>query len=192
MNSPYYLLFDFETTGIGFFKQQRAIQLAWMICNDKLQIFEKKNFFISEQTEINTNFHTDLSIDFLNKNGKKIEHVLNIFLEDIEVIIKNNGKLVAHNIDFDLSILFNEIRLSEIKYNRNMLDLMNYSFCTMVNSVNLCKINSHAFNGKKYPRLVELYKHFFKKNPQVELHKADNDVEILYACLYEIRKIRKI
>ena len=45
---PYYLLFDFETTGIGPLKTQRAIQLAWSVLDSNFKIIENKSFFISE------------------------------------------------------------------------------------------------------------------------------------------------
>ena len=32
-----YLLFDFETSGIGDFKKQKALQLAWQLCDSQMQ-----------------------------------------------------------------------------------------------------------------------------------------------------------
>ena len=186
---PYYLLFDFETTGIGPLKTQRAIQLAWSVLDSNFKVIENKNFYISEIKEINTNFHKTLTTDFLNENGKKIKWVLYEFISNIEIIIGNRGKLVAHNIDFDLSILFNEIRQCNINYGRTFNELLNRSYCTMMNSINICNIKSHNFNGLKYPRLVELYRHFYKKEPEIELHHAQNDVKILHACLIKLFNI---
>ena len=39
-----YLIFDFETDGLGNFKTQRAIQLAWIIADENYNIIERKQY----------------------------------------------------------------------------------------------------------------------------------------------------
>ena len=54
-------------------------------------------------------------------------------------------------------------------------------FCTMKSTTNLCKIKTHA-GSNKYPKLIELYKFLHNKDPELILHEASNDVEVLYRC----------
>ena len=43
-------------------------------------------------------------------------------------------------------------------------------------------------NGNKYPRLSELYTFLYKKEPDLKLHEASNDVEILRKCCFKLFK----
>lgn len=184
-----YLFFDFETTGIGKpINKQRAIQLSWLLCNNNLEKINIKNYYINNITELNTDFHKNISINFLNKVGKNIKEVLEIFIKDLNKVILEGGKIIAHNIEFDLKILENECKLNNIE-----IDIDKYKkciYCTMKESINICNIKSLTHEGQnKYPKLIELYKHFFNKEPELQLHNAVNDVEILWLCYKELSKI---
>ena len=184
-----YLFFDFETTGIGKpITSQRAIQLSWLLCNNNLEKIYTKNYYINNITELNTEFHKNISINFLNKIGKDIKEVLELFIKDLNKILLNNGKIIAHNIDFDMHILENECKISGINIDINKYK--NFLYCTMKNSVEICKLENKNHAGKnKYPKLLELYTHFYKEEPEIQLHNAVNDVEILWRCYKELYKL---
>ena len=177
------LIFDFETDGIGDFKTQRAIQLAWIITDDQYNILEEKSYYIKGVKEINTNFHKNITINILDKKGTELRYVMIYFLDRIHKIINNKGKLIAHNISFDINILKNELKILGF----GEIDVSDYLYCTKKKTVNLCKLPLEGRKYYKYPRLSELYYHLFRRNPPLELHDAMNDTKILYECCKELK-----
>ena len=79
----------------------------------KNQIFHdilyEKSYYIKGVDEINTNFHKNLTVKFIEENGYDAEYVFKEFVNDILQIKCNNGHFVAHNFSFDSKILYNEI-----------------------------------------------------------------------------------
>lgn len=181
------IFFDFETTGIGCFNKQRAIQIAWIISNKHLDYLYSKKFYIKGATEINTDFHKNITIEKLEKEGEDPYKVLNLFLSEIKKVIKTDGKIIAHNIDFDINILFNELTILDIPYDRN--EILNACFCTKKNSINVCKLLPKINGQYKFPKLSELYQFLFKRLPEVELHDAFNDTHILFRCYKKLKKL---
>lgn len=186
-----YILFDFETTGIqeSDGSPQRAIQLAWMILDPAFNIVSVSNYFIKGQQNINTDFHRPpITADYLNIYGRSPLEVIPLFLQDVEYVLGNNGYLVAHNIDFDYKVLINEIKHelgSDYTIDQNRL------LCTMKMSIDVCKLpkRQKLYNNQsqyKWPKLIELYRHFYKEDPKEELHDALNDVIILKACFEKL------
>ena len=188
MTSKIYLLFDFETSGVGAdFKKQRAIQLAWMTVEKDGEIFHELNkhsFLIKGITDINKDFHGEhLTVDMLDKHGDDGTFVYNIFLKDLQKVIDSGGKLVAHNIDFDFDILYREMTIYSLENKVDWVSIRrNNLLCTMKKSVKICKLTKEGYPGFKYPRLYELYRHYFGKLPETKLHLAHNDVDVMYDC----------
>ena len=106
-----YLLFDFETSGIGDFKRQKALQLAWQLCDSEMQTLETHSYYFNDISEWNTDFHKDITSEFMKKNSKDPKLILNLFLTHCCIIFSNEGQLIAHNISFDFQILKNECTL---------------------------------------------------------------------------------
>ena len=180
---PKNLIFDFETDGIGDFRTQRAIQLAWIITDSEYNILDEKVYFIKGVKKINTDFHKHITVELLNKKGLDLENVIIFFLDKIHKIINNKGKIIAHNASFDVNILKNEIKHLGFP----QIDLSNYIYCTKKNTVNLCKLPIKGKHYYKFPKLIELYFHLFGKNPDIRLHDALNDTKILYECCKELK-----
>lgn len=175
-----YIIFDFETSGLGNFKTQKAIQLAWTIVNhDYQQTSAPFSFYFNDVSKINTDFHTNLTVNKIKKLGVDPTFILNHFLKDCSEVIKNNGLIIAHNIDFDFNILKNECFKQKIDFPFDIMQ--SHLFCTMKTTTKLCKIKTHA-GLNKYPKLIELYKFLHNTIPQLKLHEASNDVEVLYRC----------
>ena len=184
-----YLLFDFETSGLGNFKTQKALQLAWQLCDEKMNTIETHSYYFNDISEWNTEFHKNITQEFLSKNSDNPRLILNLFIYHIFSVYSNNGKIIAHNISFDFQIFKNECQLNNILYNNFNSDftvntIENISYCTMLNSTDLCGIPKTHGYGNKYPRLSELYTFLYKKEPDLTLHEASNDVEILRRCCY--------
>jgi DNA polymerase III alpha subunit (gram-positive type) len=181
-----YLFFDFETTGIGKFSKQKPIQLAWLVCNEEMCIQKQENYYIKGNNELNTDFHKNLTLEFLEKNGYELELVLTKFLKDIASILNSpeKGFIFAHNISFDRNILINSFSDCGLS---NLFDISEFdkkSFCTMKFGKDLCKIPV----GKiyKYPKLVELYVFLFDNPPVEVLHEAMGDVIVLFNCVKKL------
>lgn len=112
--------------------------------------------------------------------------------------------IVAHNVNFDVHILLNELHrlgtdnaTNAIRHILNLLSL-GRCICTGELSKDICKLeykskfkpisnaNSNLENKKiksyKMPKLVELYKHFYGCEFE-DAHSAEGDVRALLKCL---------
>jgi len=192
------LFFDFETTGINttnssesfqtLLRKQRAIQLAWIIVDKSYNHEATKNYYISGHKEINEEFHKSLSVDFLNESGHDAKMVLEEFLADIQYMRSVEGLLVGHNIDFDLTILRNELvsldmMTDDVTELLDYFDSPHHHYCTMKQSIDLCKLSKYGQNiSYKYPKLIELYRYLFLEEPHEDLHDALNDTEVTKRC----------
>ena len=176
-----FIFFDFETDGIGDFRKQKAIQLAWYFhdYNSKKQA-RVKSFYFDNVTKINTDFHKDLTVSKIRKISTNSKLILQSFLEDVKEVMISGGMIVAHNIEFDFKILVNECTREKIFCDWDTI--WKFCFCTMKSTKDLCNIPRSHGGGNKYPRLEELYTYLYKEPPNVKLHEASNDVEVLWKC----------
>ena len=185
------LFIDTETTGLpkmkgfnkyyspsllNYYDNARIIEIGYVIfSNDNIKIKEVNvlikpdNFIIS-----NTPIHGITTEEAINK-GTDIK----IVLLELEKDLENVDTIIAHNISFDINIIFSECY--RIK-NTNLIEkfkLKNY-ICTM-------KLGQSFMKCKKYPKLIELHKYLFN-NDIVQNHRALSDVIICYECYFEINK----
>ena len=61
-------------------------------------------------------------------------------------------------------------------------------YCTMKNTINFCGLHPYYYNSYKFPKLIELYKKLFDKELE-QKHIAIEDVDILYKCYVQLKKI---
>ena len=175
-----YLLFDFETSGIGDFKKQKALQLAWQLCDSEMQTLETHSYYFNDISEWNTDFHKDLTVAKIKKISTSSKLILQTFLEDVKEVMISGGMIVAHNIEFDFKILVNECIREKMFCDWDTM--WKFCFCTMKSTKDLCNIPRSHGGGTKYPRLEELYTYLYKEPPNIKLHEASNDVEVLWKC----------
>ena len=182
------LCLDVETNGYGGFRppQQRVMQISWIFKDNEY------NYFINDVEAVSPEVPHDLSISFCKESGVSWDYVYNIFhnhLEDSDIV-------VCHNTAFDLGSVAYELKIRKHKkykaYKAILKDLLKSDdiFCTMLNSIDICKIKFPDNNGYKYPKLEELYKHLFNKTPDEfgDLHDALVDCKVLKLCYDEIIK----
>ena len=108
--------------------------------------------------------------------------------------------IVAHNVNFDIHILLNELyRLNTEKAREVIQHIQNLMasgkcICSGKLGRDICKIqykttskfgNKTSFRGYKMPKLMELYKHFYGKEFD-NAHNADGDVRALLQCLMKM------
>lgn len=181
------LIFDTETTGLPPYAAKgrgletpknteawrdcRAVQIAWMVCDTCGGVWKERDYIIKPKyftiPESSTRIH-GISHEKAKAEGVKLETALSEFLEDM----KNCDLLVGHNINFDIHVVLSELFRAGMECER-IEEIPKY--CTMLAD---CKKN------EKWPKLSELYVRYFNKLPEMELHRALNDVELCRAIYF--------
>jgi DNA polymerase III epsilon subunit-like protein len=188
------LVFDTETTGLPternasiyhVDKWPYIIQLSYIIyCTET-----------NKMTIINDYINIPDSVK-ISKESQDIHKISRETLKtgiDIENALKkfnyysNNSELVVgHNVSFDKRMLMVEGIRNKIRVD------ISESYCTMKNSIELCKIEKISRDGEKYykyPTLSELYKKLFDIIPK-NTHDAliDNLICMRCFCKMELKK----
>lgn len=188
------LVFDVETTGLmsernasitEIDKWPYIVQLSYLIYDDILNRITLINDNIIRLpsdviiSDVCCGIHgitTEKSI----KDGIDIRYALIKFNE----ILNSVDIIVGHNISFDKRLIMVECIRNNIKQQFTKNSIKKNEYCTMRNGVNICKIENVNFFGKKYfkfPKLSELYYHYFKIIPE-GLHNSKNDILVCLRC----------
>ena len=169
------IFLDLETIGIpqqvnrkflsyknnAAYDSARIIQMAWVVMDKEIQL--DNNFLIKPNNfKIENSFVHHITTERAEKDGFEIKVVLEYFLEDLELC----QLVVCHNVDFDISILKNELYRAGLSTDK--LEITN-TYCTM---------KEGTLPGKRWPKLTDLYKSYFK-----EEFPAHDALEDSYACL---------
>ena len=205
------MIFDTETTGLlnksiplirdNLTKFPHIVQLSYIILDSEtyqtLHIYDNI-VKVSPGVKIgidSSNIH-GITPDISTINGTKIHHVICNFLSDIDKV----DMVVCHNLEFDLTLIKVEL-MRMINSNktsmsvRQMLtdelsDIINlkHAFCTMKESIDLCRIERENTRGKyfKYPTLSELHTKLFGQVPK-NLHNSLHDVFITARCFVKMK-----
>ena len=192
------LVFDTETTGLpeGYNtsileteKWPYIIQLGYIyydLDSDNIIEYYDNLIKIPEHiiiTEGSIKIH-GITRDKLYNCGVSIRDALNKF----NICLQNCDVVVAHNISFDKRLIMVESIRNKMSqfFTRNQVKKQEY--CTMKNSVEICKIikiNSQNNTYYKYPKLIELYQHLFDSEPN-NLHNAFVDILLCLRCYCKI------
>jgi DNA polymerase III epsilon subunit-like protein len=139
-------------------------------------------------SEDSIKFH-GITQEISESRGIGIDIILSTFISDMD----NVDMMVAHNVEFDL----NMIRVELLRLEQVALDLVlrkaifeeqTNLYCTMRESVDLCKIEKENSRGKyyKFPTLTELHKHLFDVEPK-HLHNSFHDILCTTRCFIKIK-----
>lgn len=201
------LFFDTETTG---FSPRNAtpcisnikdwpyiLQLAFIlydtdtnkiIINNNLLVDVNKYNVVIPKEATNVNGITNQQC---KEHGLPIDNVLNCFL----YCVHSCDMVVAHNMDYDWNMINAEILRQLLqdksKMEKNLVQNVPkiIKYCTMKNSVDLCKIEmSYKYSGDKYfkyPKQEELHTYLFGVVPK-NLHDALNDTLVCMRCFYKM------
>lgn len=201
------LVFDTETTGLPKTRQIEAgnlhlwpyiVQFSYLVydisSNEVIKIVDEyvkipENIIIPDEC---IKIH-GVTNDMCNQKGKNISNLLDDFYQDF----KNCGRIVGHNLTFDLNMIKVELlRITKTDIYKNILDAelynniyidlnsTNKNYCTMQETINYCNLKSIDKKGKefiKFPKLSELYEKMFGTVP-LNLHNSLNDVIICLRC----------
>jgi len=185
-----YLFFDTETTGLPLSwdapveeleNWPRLVQIAWLVYDEDGIEIEKVSKIImpegftipSEASDIH-----GISTERAYDEGEDLCEVLEAFMNSL----KKCKIMVAHNMAFDEKIIRAEFLRKNISNNIQQLK----KICTMLSSVNLCKLPSHY--GYKWPKLMELHKVLFGVEFE-DAHDALADIEACAKCFWKLREL---
>jgi DNA polymerase III epsilon subunit-like protein len=190
------LIFDTETTGLpegknpSIYETQKwphIIQLSYIVYDSETnEIVTLEDDYISIGNDViiqpeSQKIH-NISREMLADKGILIEQALEKFNKFSEM----SDLLVGHNVSFDKRMVMVEGIRNKIRVN------IHDTYCTMKNSVKLCKIQRFWPNGDtyfKYPTLSELHNELFQKIPK-NTHNALIDILICMRCFVKI-ELRK-
>ena len=203
------LVFDTETTGLlpkwttiakdNLHLFPYIVQMSWIVYNSETHQIVEKDFIIKLpnnviMSEECVQIH-GITNEMSQKKGVSPMLVIEEFMEDFN----SSDKVVAHNLDFDLKLLKIEImriincldnatQIKNLVTFQGVLSECKKLYCTMQESIDICKIKSINKNGKeyiKYPRLLELHQHLFNESP-IHLHNSLNDAFVCLRCFYKL------
>ena len=187
-----YLFFDTETTGLPLkynapvtdtANWPRMVQLAWLEDDGTSSSIRGSNCII---------FPVGYRIpDAVAKiHGITQERALTegldlrVVLTSFAAAVRRATCLVAHNIDFDISIIGAEFMRLGMR-DECQAFLSASRICTMKTTTDLCGLK--ATNGRpKWPKLRELHQHLFGEE-FANAHDAAADIMATAKCFYELR-----
>lgn len=183
------LIIDTETTGLpkrgavhsntSAFDGCRLVQIAWekynisgSLVSSYCKIVRPEGYTIPLAS---TNIHGITTADAI-VNGIPLSTVL----DDIENNIEDVGVIVAHNVEFDESVI-----MSEMFRNKRYKLLSKWQGLAKECTMKLC-----ALPDQKWPRLAEAHLQCFGSLPQGQLHRADKDVSVCASIYWYLSKLR--
>jgi hypothetical protein len=215
--NPRVLIFDVETTGLLPNKRETSvtldkypyiIQLSFILYNlatREIEKFSNSYIRIPDSVEIPDQVVklTGITKEMCNDQGINILHAF-IDLHDAYMLA---GTIVAHNIEFDRSMIKVEIQRNSktiqrlVPYCLRLFDSDYekiagiHSYCTMKHGMNMCNLVTSPLGINwetkktfaKWPRLNELYYHLFQEIPD-NMHNAMVDVLACMRCYLKMRQ----
>jgi DNA polymerase-3 subunit epsilon len=200
-----FLFFDTETNGLPTdrtkdYKEVRKwphiLQIAWQVWDIEGTTQHQrtsKNILVKPQStmvwnEESATIHKIKQEDLVTK-GISLQKMLETFYQDA----KDVDCIVAHNLGYDKPVLWAEFQRWVLS-GRNDRDPAVWwpkqELCTMMKTINLCKIPSQKQNPLdpyKWPKLAELFTSLFPARSLPEnLHDASQDVDVLVTCFFEL------
>jgi DNA polymerase III epsilon subunit-like protein len=186
-----FLFFDTETTGLprdwsapvdDLNNWPRLVQLAWLLYDEDGNKIDEKEYIIKPEGFLippqSASVH-GITTEIAQKKGSDLREVLSEFSD----AINGANYLVAHNMNFDEKIMGAEFLRKEIA---NAL-FEKERICTMISSIDFCKIPSSNGQGYKWPRLSELHIKLFGKDFD-DAHDAFVDTSACARCFFELCK----
>ena len=188
------LVFDTETTGLPegrnpsikeTKKWPHMVQLSYILYDtDKNTIIECVDEIVKLSPDIKISEESitlhGISRDISNTKGRSIVYILNQFNKCLQTA----DEVVGHNISFDKRIIMVESIRNYMRQYFTRDGVRKQEFCTMKNSVDLCKIEAVSRDGEKYfkyPSLSELYKKLFNDTVK-NIHNSMIDIILCLRC----------
>lgn len=179
------LFFDTETTGFKTSTHTpRLVQIGAILQDSETGriLSEFNGMVVTEDFPIPeeaSNIH-GITNELADANGFPMDAVDKIFAG----MISCADLVVAHNIQFDLGIVEDNLPISA-----GFISTKEH-FCTMINSTEIVGILKSHGGGNKWPKLTEAYRHFFEADFD-NAHDAMADVracrDIYFKLLHQLQ-----
>jgi len=189
------LIFDTETTGLPQSRDlartkpnnwPHIVSISWVILDTETNLILKQRsaiihpegrWIIPEESIKIHGITNDIAIE----QGEELTLVMEEFIGE------KYDYLVAHNMQFDLSVINNaliwDIGMKAPLFSKRM--------STMVMTTSICKLPGN-FGKYKSPKLKELYFHAFERRPdETRLHDSMYDVLILTEIIQRYEPLRQ-
>lgn len=189
------LIFDTETTGLpegknpsimDTCKWPHIVQISYILYDtEKKEIITCKDEIIKIPDTVKISRESENIHGISELQCKRKGILINEALANFNKNLIECDIVIGHNISFDKRLVMVElIRLGKKQYFSNYGKNKKNEFCTMKNTVNLCKIETTNKDGEKYfkyPTLSELHNTLFKTIPK-GTHDSMADVLICLRC----------
>lgn len=181
------LFVDTETNGLPKdYKQPasdtdnwpRMLQISWIVTDRQGKEVKRRSLYIRpEGFKVLSKEQNPYAIpeEVLNKEGVALKDALGEFSADMEAA----DLVVGHNIRFDRNV----IQAEQIRLGVQDAFAGKPVFCTMIAGKPVCRVPGKY--GFKYPKLKELYFHFFNEDFE-GAHDASNDVDATVKCFFRM------
>jgi len=184
-----YLFFDTETTGfvhknsaLNDPRQPHIVQLGAILTTEDARVVGELNlivapdgWIISEEVAAIHGINQSLALEY----GFSENAVFRTFC----AMCQKAEKIVAHNLDYDLSIL----RIAHARYGSEEQFEKLEGYCTMKESTNICKLQGR-YGNYKWPKMQEAYKHFFGQE-FVGAHDAMADIRACRDVFFKLQNL---
>lgn len=206
------LFLDTETTGLinkkiglnyaTLDQQPYIVQLSYVIINtENYEMTKIVDNVVKLRNGISISDEASKIHGITNEISQAKGHDVSDLLKDAFQDITSCDMVVCHNTDYDIQMLKIEVMRLILNFEVspdfqkilspgiNNIIGSNKLYCTMKNTVDLCKIERQNKRGSyfKYPTLLELHKELFGSSP-TKLHNSLNDVLITIRCYFKLQK----
>jgi DNA polymerase III epsilon subunit-like protein len=194
------LIFDVETTGLlpkagSGDPSPHIIQFSFILYNVEDNIIEEiHNYYIQVGSDVvispKITELTGITRDMCDRQGIHIVDALLHFSRAYD----QATMVIAHNHSFDSAMVKIEVERNRDHPRANFINMFQpdgpskIQFCTMRSSVNICNIMVEKPGQKpykKWPTLLELYRHQFASTPD-NLHNSIVDVLVCMRCFLKL------
>lgn len=182
-SSPYILILDTETSDLTdkYGTPSLPVSISWLLLDENLNVLNEKEYTLRQQQL------SDNAVMIHKITPKMQEKGISplIAIEELKKDLRNISIIVAHNIEFHLSVVKLQINTLGLPFD----DIENKKiFCTMQWATNN-NITSYR-EQPKYPSLTELFGRLYFNRNDVEISfksKSRRDIMLVSACLRNIK-----
>ncbi len=190
-----FLTFDTETTGLPRDRRGRIddssnwpyiVQLSWILYDNETNRLLKSNDIIGIDDSVEISKES-IAVHGITRKRCRDEGIpIRRAIIKFQKAMADANVVIAHNLEFDKKLMMAECARNKLRH--EFYNSKGY-YCTMKNSINLCKIEAtNATTGEKYfryPRLSYLHEFLFQTIP-AGTHDALVDILICFRCYYKI------
>jgi DNA polymerase III epsilon subunit-like protein len=189
-----YLVFDLETSGLPSsrnasyednvaFDSARIVQIAMILCDSNFDVIDEFCFIVKRE-----NFEIGFASTRIHGISNDISDTSGVMFSDIVPKIRDfldkAGCICSHNLNFDSSVLKNEL------FRRRLTDLITIvdqkrSICTMRSTIGVVGL-LRSDGTLKLPSLGELYEYCYPTEKFVPKHDAMYDTKTLVKILKKV------